>query len=109
MTFPRRPFLRVCALLAAVLILLASPGGRIPSARGDEPAAKGPAAVRARMQAFVAAGEISGAVTVVGRAKGEVRIEAVGSRDLETMAPMPEDALFRIASMTKPVTAVGVL
>src|SRR5262249_39625753 len=35
--------------------------------------------------------------------------EAVGYQDLEAKRPMPKDALFRIASMTKPVTAIGIM
>ena len=36
-------------------------------------------------------------------------LEAVGVQDLETRAPMTERSLFRIYSMTKPVTAVAVM
>jgi CubicO group peptidase (beta-lactamase class C family) len=67
------------------------------------------AKVRARMQAFVDQGEIAGAVTVIGRKDAVLSLEAVGSQDLEARRPMPKDALFRIASMTKPVTALGVM
>lgn len=65
--------------------------------------------IRARMQRFVDAGEIAGAVTVVGRADGVSSHEAVGFQNLESRTPMAKDALFRIASMTKPVTAIGIL
>ena len=36
-------------------------------------------------------------------------LEAVGVQDLETRAPMTERSLFRIYSMTRPVTAVAVM
>lgn len=65
--------------------------------------------IRARMQRFVDSGEIAGAVTVVGRADGVISHEAVGFQNPESRAPMAKDALFRIASMTKPVTAIGIL
>jgi CubicO group peptidase (beta-lactamase class C family) len=67
------------------------------------------AAVRERMQKFVDDGEIAGAVTVVGRRDGVIHHEAVGSQSLEAKAPMAKDAIFRIASMTKPVTAIAVM
>jgi CubicO group peptidase (beta-lactamase class C family) len=67
------------------------------------------AAITAAMQQFVQQGEIAGAVTVVGRSSGVVHHEAVGWRDREARAPMTKDTLFRIASMTKPITAVGVM
>jgi CubicO group peptidase (beta-lactamase class C family) len=65
--------------------------------------------IRARMQAFVDQGEIAGAVTVVGRKDGVAHLEAVGRLNLDQPAAMPRDALFRIASMTKPITAVAIM
>ena len=62
-----------------------------------------------RMKAFIDRGQISGAVTVVGRSNGTSRTDAFGSRDLAKQQPMKADTLFRIASMTKPITAVGVM
>jgi len=67
------------------------------------------AAVRARMQQFVDQGELAGAVTLISRHDGVVSLEAVGYQDLESKRPMRPDTLFRIASMTKPVTAVGIM
>ncbi len=86
------------------LVLLALTA--VPS-RGDESANL--AQVRARMQEFVDQQVISGAVTVVGRKDGVLSHEAVGSLSLEPKRPMPKDALFRIASMTKPITAFGIM
>jgi CubicO group peptidase (beta-lactamase class C family) len=65
--------------------------------------------IRARMQTFVDDKEISGAVLVVGRKEGIVYHESVGSLQLDPAKPMPKDAIFRIASMTKPVTAIGIM
>jgi CubicO group peptidase (beta-lactamase class C family) len=61
------------------------------------------------MQAFVDQQEIAGAVTVVGRKGGVLSCEAVGSQCLEKGQPMRKDALFRIASMTKPITTIGIM
>src|SRR3954470_4522763 len=97
-----RPVIRIAAVVA-----LAVPWLLIP-ARGDD--AGGPLAqVRPRMQAFVDRGEIAGAVTVVGRHDGVLSVEAVGYSDLAGRRPMTKDALFKIASMTKPITAIGVM
>src|SRR5215831_16600058 len=61
------------------------------------------------LQQVVDAGDLAGAVTLVWR-KGEVvKVDTVGYRDLEAKAPMQRDTLFRIASMTKPVTSVAAL
>jgi CubicO group peptidase (beta-lactamase class C family) len=61
------------------------------------------------IQHYVDAKEISGAVTVVARRERVAHFEAHGVTDIESKTPMRKDAIFRIASMTKPVTAVAVL
>ncbi len=61
------------------------------------------------MQKFVSGGDLAGAVTVVGNKNGILHHEAVGSRDLEQKDAMRKDTLFRIASMTKPITAIAVM
>ncbi|THD55986.1 MAG: class A beta-lactamase-related serine hydrolase, partial [Phenylobacterium sp.] len=61
------------------------------------------------LQAVADAGDLSGFVTLVWR-KGEVvQIDTVGHRDVEAGLPMTRDTLFRIASMTKPITSVAAL
>ena len=64
--------------------------------------------VRAILEASVAQGYASGMVALVGRG-GEADVEAVGLTAFEHGKPMPRDAIFRIASMTKPITAVATL
>jgi CubicO group peptidase (beta-lactamase class C family) len=66
-------------------------------------------ALRARMQRFVDEGVVSGAVTVIGWRGRTIHEEAVGLADLERGTPMRTDTLFRIASMTKPITALALL
>jgi len=65
--------------------------------------------VKARMQQFVENNDLSGAVTMVGGKNGIVHLEAVGQQNLETKTPMAKDSLFRIASMTKPITAIAIM
>lgn len=66
-------------------------------------------AIKSRMEKFVADKEISGAVTVVGNDKGIVSYEAVGLADVEQGRAMTKDTVFRIASMTKPITAMAIM
>ena len=54
-------------------------------------------------------GRIAGAVAMLARNGRLVHTAAVGYQDLESHAPMTERTLFRIYSMTKPVTAVAVM
>jgi CubicO group peptidase (beta-lactamase class C family) len=61
------------------------------------------------IQTLVDAGELAGAATLVWR-KGEVvQMASVGCRDLAKGRPVERDTIFRIASMTKPVTTVAAL
>jgi len=61
------------------------------------------------LQAEVDAGRIPGAVVAVGRGGKLACHEAVGFRDRDTGAPMPRDAIFRIASMTKPLASLALM
>ncbi len=56
----------------------------------------------------VANGELSGAVVLVYR-NGETECASAGWRDIENHLPMERDTIFRIASMTKPITSVAAL
>jgi CubicO group peptidase (beta-lactamase class C family) len=57
------------------------------------------------MRAYVERAEVAGIVALLARGD-DIHVETIGVQDLETGAPMRRDTLFRIASMTKPVTAV---
>ena len=64
---------------------------------------------RSSLVAAVEAGLLSGVVTLVWH-RGQVRqVNEIGHRDVETAAPMTRDTLFRIASMTKPVTVAAAM
>jgi CubicO group peptidase (beta-lactamase class C family) len=65
--------------------------------------------VRSAIQRFVDEKEIAGAVAVVGDANGLIAVEPVGRQEIEGDLPMRPDTLFRIASMTKPITAIAVM
>ena len=60
-------------------------------------------------QSEVDQGKIPGAVLVVGRNGKMVYRQAVGYQDREKKSPMKVDSIFRIFSMTKPVTTVAVM
>jgi len=65
--------------------------------------------ISAFVERQIAAGEISGAVTLVARDGRIVHLQAQGVTDLASRKPMQKDTLMRIASMTKPIVAVSVL
>jgi CubicO group peptidase (beta-lactamase class C family) len=78
-----------------------------PEAAGMDPARL--ARIPVRMKEFVAAGKTAGVVTLVARHGHVASLEAVGYQDLETKTPMQRDSIFRLASVTKPVTCAGIM
>jgi CubicO group peptidase (beta-lactamase class C family) len=60
------------------------------------------------LQKPVENGELAGAVAAVWR-NGVMQMIHAGWRDIELQHPMQEDTIFRIASLTKPVTSVAAL
>ncbi|HXC54860.1 MAG TPA: serine hydrolase domain-containing protein [Rhizomicrobium sp.] len=65
--------------------------------------------VDAGLQALIDAGELAGAVTLVARHGRVARRSVLGLDNLERRTPLKADTLFRIYSMTKPVTAVAMM
>ncbi len=61
------------------------------------------------LKSVVDSGDLSGAVTLIWRAGDIVQTTAYGQADIEAARPMARDTLFRIASMTKPITSVAAL
>jgi CubicO group peptidase (beta-lactamase class C family) len=59
--------------------------------------------------AIVEAGKLAGAATLVWRDGHVVQTAAVGWRDVEAKLPIERSTLFRIASMTKPITSTAAL
>jgi len=61
------------------------------------------------LQPIVEAGDLSGFVTLLWRHGEIAQLNTIGKRDIEKGLPMERDTLFRIASMTKPVTSLAAL
>lgn len=61
------------------------------------------------LKADVDKGTIPGAVLMIVRNGKVAYFESVGQLDPETKAPMRKDAIFRIYSMSKPITSVAVM
>ena len=65
--------------------------------------------IRPVMQGYVDRHQISGAVMLIARRGKTVFLDAVGMMDIEAKKPMRNDSIFRIASMTKPITGTAVM
>ena len=110
----------VAALAAALALGIGGPGAAAPKGRVDprvssivraDPAALGfdpakLAAIRAGLAADVAAGKIAGAYLLIGR-HGKVAFqEGVGVQGPGQTAPVTDETIFRVFSMTKPIVSV---
>ena len=103
--------IRVLLFLSISLLGFAATGGSLErpdaEAAGMSPARL--ANIHQRMQEFVDQGKAAGIVTVLARHGHLASLDAVGYQDLESKTPMRTDTLFRIMSLTKPVTCIGIM
>lgn len=104
MLLPRRTLF---ALLAALPLSAAS----LPTAKPEEAGMSTERLQRIgqMLQRRVAAGEYSGVAAIVAR-KGKIVYQtSQGVMDLETKKPVTPETMWRVASMTKPVTSVAIM
>ncbi len=98
MPFPRRTLL--AAAIAATLLGVTFPV-RI--------SAEEPPSIAAVLQPFVDSHTLAGAVTLVADKDRILALDTVGFADIAAKKPMTKDAIFWIASMSKPITATAVM
>jgi CubicO group peptidase (beta-lactamase class C family) len=104
----------LCRLAIAVLLAATCARGmtaNLPSGRPEEVGFSPDRLHRINelIQRYIDSNQISGAVTMVSRKGRLAHAEVHGLMDVETQTPMRRDAIFRIASMSKPVTGVAIL
>lgn len=108
----RRTFLSA-ALLSLAATMFTGCGGGAPSpeaaaARGG-PSATSKAAIDGYLAARVAPQRIPGLVAMVVDGKQTLYVGAFGQQDVAGGKAMQPDTIFRIASMTKPVTSLAIM
>ncbi len=92
-----RPLNKASVLLSTVALVLAGP------VHADNPAP----VIAPKLQPLVDHHALSGAVTVVADKDKILSLETVGFADIAAQKPLSADALFWIASMSKPITAAA--
>ena len=102
--------------LGVVLLALSLTAATVPSATAPagKPEDVGMSSERLQrindvIKTYIDSKQISGAVTMVSRKGRIAHFEAQGLMDIEANTPMRKDAIFRMASMSKPVTGVAIL
>ena len=99
------------ALGVACLTLTLTAAGAVPAGKPEDMGMSTDrlARIRDAVKLHLDAGALPGAVTLVARNGRIVHFEAHGLIDVEAKRPMPKDGVFRLASMSKPITAVAVM
>jgi CubicO group peptidase (beta-lactamase class C family) len=100
----RRLFLPVSLLSLSASILTASQPAA-PAGVNDAILSQIPQ----RMKQFIDQHTVAGTVTLVAHGDEVIEFDALGMADIEAGRPMRKDTIFQIMSMTKPVTAVGIM
>jgi CubicO group peptidase (beta-lactamase class C family) len=104
------------ALVGSLVIVAATwPGatlaGSIPTGKPEDVGMSSErlARIGPAMQKSIDAGEIAGVVTLVARRGRIVHFQAYGYSDIAKRTPMRTDAIFGLASSSKPITAVAIM
>jgi CubicO group peptidase (beta-lactamase class C family) len=101
--------------LALLVVVILSGGAALRAAITVVPpesvgfSSQGLRAYADELNSLVAQGRLAGVSTLVARQGKVVMYDAFGYRDLDTRAPLGKDAIFRIASMTKPIVGVAMM
>ena len=113
-----KPLCRALALVLltgyAVTAQQVAPPQKAPSSPSLAPSAVGVSAQRLQrlhdgMKGFVDRNEAAGIVTLIMREGRMADLHATGFQDKDSKTPMRTNTMFRIASMTKPITSVAVM
>jgi CubicO group peptidase (beta-lactamase class C family) len=109
MHLPRLLALASLAALSVQPILAATRDLPTASAESEGMSAERLARLSSGMKEIVDQGKLAGVVTMVSRHGKVVEFDAVGKRDIAANAPMQKDSIFRIYSMSKPITGVAMM
>lgn len=101
-------------LVSMVLLIVVAPLAMAADLRQARPEAVGMSSerldrIRPFMQQYIDDGKLVGIQTLVARRGRIVHFETVGDLDRNTGAPIEDDSLFRIYSMTKPVVTLAAM
>jgi CubicO group peptidase (beta-lactamase class C family) len=86
---------RIYRFIVAVGAILLPAGGQSP--------------IPQRMERFIAEKTVPGMVTLIAHGGNVIDFDALGMADVEASRPMQKDTIFQIMSMTKPITAIGIM
>jgi CubicO group peptidase (beta-lactamase class C family) len=99
------------SFLLLTLLTGAALAAELPSARPESVgmSTQRLALLKSQMQALVDGNQLAGVVTLVAKDGKVVQFDAAGKREVEGGDPLRKDSIFRIYSMTKPITGVAMM
>src|SRR5437588_6376019 len=108
---------RRCSLAAALALLIAAIiAGRPSAGYAEQPSPISASFSRAKLQRVgdyirneIATAKIPGAILLIQQHGQPVYFENFGVRDVATKLPMTADTIFRLYSMSKPITSVAAM
>ena len=104
--------MRIARIWAAGLLAAAAFGQALPVANRPEDvgiSSQRLERIRRQMKADVEKGRIPGAVLLIARNGKIASLDTFGLQEQKSKVPMKSDAIFRIASMSKPITSVAIM
>src|ERR1700733_6489696 len=109
-------FMRRRGAATLALLLLAIAIGRPGAGQAESPSTVAASFSREKLHRVgdyirneIAAGKIPGAVILIQQHGQPVYFESFGLRDVESRRPMTADSIFRLYSMSKPITSVAAM
>jgi len=101
----------VASFLLLVLLTCAAGAADLPTAKPESVGMSTPrlGKLKSEMQALVDRNQLPGVVTMVAKDGKIVEFDVAGKRDVESGAPLQKDSIFRIYSMSKPITGVAMM
>ena len=111
MTSARRIFSSWVSFLLLVLLTTAAGAADLPTAKPESVGMSSQrlGKLKSELQALVDRNQLPGVVTMVAKDGKVVEFDVAGKRDVESGAPLQKDSIFRIYSMSKPITGVAMM
>jgi CubicO group peptidase (beta-lactamase class C family) len=106
-----KPLCKFASFLLLVLLTGTAVAADLPTARPESVgmSTQRLGRLKSEMQALVDRNQLPGVVTMVAKDGKVVEFEVAGKRDVESGAPLQKDSIFRIYSMSKPITGVAMM
>ena len=101
----------ICLILLACGAATYAPEHGLPLAEPEKSgfSSEGLDKIKPKLQEYIDNGQLPGFLTVVAKSGKIIHFQPQGMRDVDAQKPVEADTIFRIYSMSKPITSVAVM